>query len=117
MPIYEFFCNNCQQKVSLFFRSISTDITPTCPSCNSTQIIRIISNFAYHRSEGMRQEHTSSSNAPFGITDPRDIGLSTENQLKSMGIDIDSPEHKEKFSSLRSMIDSARDGDMSFLDK
>lgn len=78
---------------------------------------RIISHFSYHRSEGMRREHSSSLNTPFGITDPRDIGVSTENQLKSMGIDIDSPEHKESFSSLRSMIDSARDGDMSFLDK
>lgn len=43
MPIYEYKCNGCGRKVSLFFRSFSQVGEPACPHCNSQQLTRLIS--------------------------------------------------------------------------
>jgi putative FmdB family regulatory protein len=44
MPIYEYRCNNCQRKVSVFLRTFSA--SPKCPSCGSEDLARLISAFA-----------------------------------------------------------------------
>ena len=45
MPIYEYRCQSCSQRVSVFFRtfSASTDATPTCSQCGSESLNRLIS--------------------------------------------------------------------------
>ena len=43
MPIYEYHCNNCQQKVSVFRRDYS--VSANCPSCGSSDITRLVSTF------------------------------------------------------------------------
>jgi hypothetical protein len=81
---------------------------------------KVISRFAYHQSEQMRRDVSGESQknaAVGGISDPRDIGRWTEDKLSNMGIDIKNDKHKDTFSNLRNMIDKARDGDTSFLDK
>jgi len=81
---------------------------------------RIVSRFAYHQSEQMRRDVSGSSirdAVTGGIKDPRDIGRSTEDSLKGMGIDIRDGENADRFAGVRDMIDKARDGDMSILDK
>lgn len=81
---------------------------------------RKISSFSYHQSEQMRQETLGPSIRDVktgGISDPRDIGRSTEAQLNNMGIDIRKGQNADRFASVRNMIDRARDGDMSILDK
>ena len=38
MPIYEYRCQDCRRRVSLFFRSFSDiEDEPTCPRCGGTQ--------------------------------------------------------------------------------
>ncbi|MBI4497170.1 MAG: zinc ribbon domain-containing protein [Chloroflexi bacterium] len=43
MPIYEFRCNACGQRASLFFRSFATPVAPVCPQCTSTDMQRLMS--------------------------------------------------------------------------
>ncbi len=120
MPIYEFICKDCNAKSEILLRDTGSKTTPKCLHCGSASIERTISRFAYHQSEQMRRDSIGSSirdAATGGINDPRDIGRSTEAQLNSMGIDIRNGENADRFASVRDMIDKARDGDMSILDK
>jgi putative FmdB family regulatory protein len=49
MPIYEFRCNACGKRVSLFFRSMSTDATGVCDRCGSPDLSRLVSRVAIVR--------------------------------------------------------------------
>ena len=120
MPIYEFRCNRCQRKANLFLRSITTSVTPVCPACGSSDLVRIISSFAYHKSEKARLEEVGEPQrypSPDYYENPRNIGRWTEKRLKEMGIDMYSEEHRDTFSGVGEMIAAARDGDMSLLEK
>lgn len=44
MPVYEYRCNVCQCKVSIYVRDSST--SPKCPSCGSGALSRLFSTFA-----------------------------------------------------------------------
>jgi len=115
MPIYEFRCNGCQRKVSLFVRSITDFLSPECPHCGDRQLARVISRFAYHRSEPTRLEEAGPPQ-PYGgpdyYKDPRNIGRWAEHRLKELGMDMRSEEYGETFSEVREMIDAAREGEM-----
>ena len=52
MPIYEYRCNTCKKRVSIFTRSIGQASTPICDRCNSTDLLRLISRVAIHKSWG-----------------------------------------------------------------
>jgi putative FmdB family regulatory protein len=49
MPIYEFRCNSCGKRVSLFFRSMSTDAAGVCDHCGSPDLSRLVSRVAVVR--------------------------------------------------------------------
>ena len=49
MPIYEFRCNACGRRVSLFFRSMSSDATGVCDKCGSSDLSRLVSRVAVVR--------------------------------------------------------------------
>ena len=50
MPIYEFACNGCRRKVSVFQRSMTTTTAARCPECGSADLTRLVSRFVFHRS-------------------------------------------------------------------
>lgn len=50
MPIYEFHCEGCRRKVSVFQRSITSTAVPACPECGSENLRRLVSQFAFRRS-------------------------------------------------------------------
>ena len=51
MPIYEYTCDACGRKASLFFRSIaSADVNPECPHCGERSLQRRMSRVWSHRS-------------------------------------------------------------------
>jgi putative FmdB family regulatory protein len=55
MPIYEYRCQACRRRVSLFFRSFSEIADePACPRCGGTDLTRLISRVAIVRSEDSR---------------------------------------------------------------
>ena len=106
MPIYEFLCLSCRRKASLFVRSISASSEVSCPSCGSKQLERIVSRFAFHKS--LKSIHEESGDpehpSPDYYKDPRNIGRWVEKKFHEMG--------QEMPSSIRKMIDAAREGDM-----
>lgn len=46
MPIYEFFCPDCNTVFNFFSRRINTEKQPDCPNCGRKKIQRQISTFA-----------------------------------------------------------------------
>src|SRR5688572_30815735 len=49
MPIYEYRCESCHRKVSIFFRSFSAVGEAACPRCGGTNLIRLMSRVAVLR--------------------------------------------------------------------
>ena len=51
MPIYEYHCQDCQERVSVLIRSFSEaeNSEAVCPSCGKKNLKRLISNFAIAR--------------------------------------------------------------------
>jgi len=68
MPTYEYACQDCRKKVSLFFLSIrqAEEEKPECPLCKGTNLSRLVSRFTVARSSGSID--TSSDEIP-GLSD------------------------------------------------
>lgn len=56
MPIYEFYCDNCNMLFNFFSSRINTEASPDCPKCGKEKIERQISKFATIRSGGQEEE-------------------------------------------------------------
>jgi putative FmdB family regulatory protein len=54
MPTYEYACQTCRKKVSIFFLSIkrAQEETPRCPECNGEKLTRLVSRFMVGRAQG-----------------------------------------------------------------
>ena len=50
MPIYEYRCNDCRKRVTIFQRTFSQQITPVCDRCHGTNLERLFSRFAVAKS-------------------------------------------------------------------
>jgi len=46
MPIYEFYCRECNTIFNFFSRRINTDAKPACPCCGRAELERVMSTFA-----------------------------------------------------------------------
>lgn len=46
MPIYEFYCKNCNVIYQFFSRTINTEKIPACPKCDNRKLERVASVFA-----------------------------------------------------------------------
>lgn len=46
MPVYEYRCNNCRRKVSLYVKGFSEMPQPACDNCGSKDLTRLFSTFA-----------------------------------------------------------------------
>jgi putative FmdB family regulatory protein len=58
MPIYEYYCYDCRQRVSVFFRSFSvaSDDAALCPTCEGKRLYRLVSRVSVLKSEESRME-------------------------------------------------------------
>jgi len=86
MPIYEFRCNACQRRTSVFTRSISSPVSPVCEHCGSADLSRLISRVAVLRSDedffgGMDE----SSLADVDEKDPRSMARWLRRMSHQMG--------------------------------
>lgn len=55
MPIYEFYCSQCNTIYNFFSKSVNTDKIPACPKCKSPELSRqvsVFSNISRTREEG-----------------------------------------------------------------
>ena len=97
MPVYEYRCNHCQRKVSLYVRGFSESSAPVCSRCGSTDISRLFSTFAIRKTyiDGY-QDILSDSQLTRGLmrNDPK--ALAEWNRKMSRGSDEEiAPEYEE----------------------
>ena len=105
MPIYEYRCHSCDKKSAIFIRSIGASPKVTCQHCPSTEMERILSRVAHHKT--IQQIHAESgppSRHPTSnyYKDPRNIGRWAEQQFDKYGMDMPKELHDK--------IDAAREG-------
>ena len=48
MPIYEYWCNHCNRKISLYQQDFSSSL-PDCPHCGNNDLKRVFSTFSMHK--------------------------------------------------------------------
>lgn len=106
MPIYEYFCQSCRRRSSIFFRSYSQVASPTCSHCGSPQLTRLVSRFAVAKSEESRLDDLADP-TKFGDldeNDPRSVARWARRMGQDMGEDL-GPEFDE-------MVDHMEAGEM-----
>lgn len=62
MPIYEFYCNECNTIFNFFSRTINTNKKPKCPQCKTMTLSRQMSAFAF---TGRAKEDGDMDDLPF----------------------------------------------------
>lgn len=78
MPIYEYRCAGCRQRVSIWWKTFGEAAAgqPICPRCGGTELSRLMSRVAVLRSEESRLE---------SLADPTALGDLDENDPRAMG--------------------------------
>jgi putative FmdB family regulatory protein len=104
MPIYEYRCQECRAVESVFVRSISNHVAPSCPACGSETMERRMSTFAMVKTvAGVHEVNPMGGSSQDYYSDPRNIGRHVEESFAKHGVDM--PD------SVRQSIDSARGGE------
>lgn len=93
MPIYEYRCQDCNRRVSVFWRTISEGQAgrPSCPRCGGTSLARLVSRVRVIRSEDSQLDDM----ADFGDlpdldeSDPRSLGRWMRKMKDQMGSEMD----------------------------
>jgi putative FmdB family regulatory protein len=62
MPIYEFFCEDCNTIFNFFSRAVNTRKKPKCPRCRTKTLSRLMSAFAF---TGRAKEDGGMEDLPF----------------------------------------------------
>ena len=90
MPIYEYSCEDCGRLTSQLVLKPSAVTPPQCRVCGSSRTQRVLSGFAYHRSEASRLAafDASTSNHPDFYKDSRNVGLWAKKRAQDMGVDL-----------------------------
>ena len=65
MPIYEFYCDDCNTIYNFFSKSINTRKKPKCPDCKKATLSRMMSSFAV---TGKAKEDGDLDDLPFDET-------------------------------------------------
>ena len=98
VPIYEYYCKDCRQKVSIFWRTLSAAEAgeATCPECGGENLVRLVSRVRVVRSEDSRLEDLAdpSSMPDFDENDPKSLGRWMRKMSDEVGEDL-GPEFDE----------------------
>ena len=98
MPIYEYRCQDCHRRVSVFWRTFSEAETgaATCPRCGGTHLTRLVSRVRVIRSEESRLDDLSDfGDLPdFDENDPKSLGRWMRKMSAEVGEDL-GPEFDE----------------------
>jgi len=93
MPIYEYHCEDCRRKVSIFFRTMSEAMTvaPQCPRCTGQNLHKLVSKVALLRSDESRMEGLDDSSLLAGLEseDPRAMANFVRKMSDQMGEPLD----------------------------
>jgi putative FmdB family regulatory protein len=87
MPIYEYRCQGCHRRTSVFFRSFSDTKEPRCTHCDSAELTRLISSFTVLRNSGESLDRLPSieSMSDFDEDDPRSVARMMRRMRTEMG--------------------------------
>ena len=90
MPIYEYRCEACGGVTSRLVLHTTTETPPACSVCASPQTRRVMSGFAYHRSEASRVAafDPRQSYSPDYYKDSRNVGLWAKKRAQQLGVDL-----------------------------
>ena len=90
MPIYEYRCQNCRKRTSVFVRSVSSSVTAVCKHCGSRKISRMMSRVAVLRSDGdMPAGFDEASLGDLDENDPRSMAKWIRKMSNDMGEPLD----------------------------
>jgi putative FmdB family regulatory protein len=91
VPIYEFRCNSCRRRTSVFTRSIGAPLNAACQHCGSADLSRLMSRVAVLRSNGGDSSGTfdESSLGDVDENDPRSIARWVRKMSGQMGEPLD----------------------------
>ena len=56
MPIYEFYCEDCDTIYNFFSRRIDTETQPHCPKCSREKLERMVSMFAVSKNRNESED-------------------------------------------------------------
>lgn len=91
MPTYEYRCQDCHKRVSLFQTYAEYGHAPVrCPHCGGTNLRRLISRVRFARSEDSRIDSLSDPGEWDGVDeeDPRSLGRMMRKMGQEMGEDM-----------------------------
>lgn len=98
VPIYEYRCQDCKRRVSVFWRTFSDaeDETPACPRCGGANLARLVSRVRLVHSEESRLDDLADpGNLPdFDENDPKSLGRWMRKMSQEVGEDL-GPEFDE----------------------
>lgn len=106
MPIYEYRCQGCRRRVSVFFRGFNSVSDPVCPNCGSTSLSKLVSRVAVMKSEESRMEEMADPSSLAGLdeNDPKSVARWARKMGQEMGEEL-GPEYEE-------MVDRMEAGEM-----
>lgn len=96
MPIYEFRCNRCRSRVSVFQRRIEAPGAAVCEKCGSDDLTRLISRFAVVRGEDAMLESLDDDAMFAGVdeNDPKSVAAWARKMSAQFGEEME-PEFDE----------------------
>ena len=95
MPIYEYRCDDCRKRSSVFVRSMSMVVKPRCEHCGSRTLSRLISRVVVARSGGgSLEDFDESMLADVDEGDPRSMARFARRMRDEMGEEM-GPEFDE----------------------
>jgi putative FmdB family regulatory protein len=106
MPIYEYRCNACNKRVTVFQRQITAPMSAVCPNCGGSDLRRLVSRFAVVRNEDQMLDSLDNDSLLSGVdeNDPRSVAAWARKMQSKMGEEVE-PEFEE-------MIDRMEAGEM-----
>jgi len=120
MPIYEYRCEACKRRTSVFVRSISSPVRAACEHCGSKKLTRLISRVAVHRGSSSLDDDSAFDD--IDEHDPRQMARLMRQMGEEAGEEM-GPEFDEMVSrleagedpeSVMSGMDEGDDGDDDF---
>ena len=109
MPIYEYWCHNCEQKIALYIATSSTS-TPLCPHCNRDELYRLFSTFSVRKTDkDIYEDILSDTKLTKGMLNNNPQALAEWNKRMSRGEKV-APQHEQT-------IDQLEKGEMPSLEE
>ena len=92
MPIYEYRCQDCKKRVSVFFRTLSAvdHNAARCPQCGGKNLSRLVSRVRALRSEESRIDGLADNSMLSGLdeNDPKSMGRMLRKMARETGEDM-----------------------------